>query len=262
MEYAWIVSSDDEVEAVLNHPDLHVRPPGQQVPAGMGGTALGEVYGRLVRMNEGERHGELRRRVYDIISGWDANRVANLARDAAKVMESGDVGAYVVAAMIGLNRPSEAISLIRDFAGAIAGGASDEAIARGVSATPHLLELLPPNGDPDERANLLGFLFQAYAAVGAMLENRLHGRALPPVVMTRRWAARDIDLCGARLKRGDALAVLLTSPKFNFGAGRHACPGEAIVTAIADATAPPGVKPALGARALQCAGGSLGMAGS
>lgn len=237
MEYGWIVSRDDEVEAVLKHRDLHVRPPGQQVPPAMDGTALGEIYARLVRMNEGERHSELRRRVYETIAGWDLGRVAELASDAATTMDARDVGAYVVAVMIGLEQPSEALSFIRDFAGAIAGGASDEAIARGIAATPLLLELLPAHDDPDVRANLLGFLFQAYAAVATMVENRLQGRAAPPVVMTRRWAARDVELCGVRVKCGDAIAVLLTSPKFTFGAGRHACPGEAVASAIVHAIA-------------------------
>lgn len=239
MELAWIISKDDEVEAVLMHPDLHVRPPGQPVPAGMAGTALGEIYARLVRMNEGERHDELRRLVLDTIAGWDRARIAELTREAAATMDARDVGGYVVAAMIGLNRPAQAIPLIRDFAAAIATGASDQAIARGVSATPQLLDLLPAHDDLDVRANLLGFLFQAYAAMATLVENRLHDRAAPPVVLTRRWAACDVEVCGAQLKRGDALAVLLTSPALNFGAGRHACPGEAIARAIAAAVAGP-----------------------
>jgi hypothetical protein len=60
MEHAWVASKPDEVEAVLDSAHLHVRPPFQHVPAAMEGTALGEVFARLVRMNEGER-GDYRR---------------------------------------------------------------------------------------------------------------------------------------------------------------------------------------------------------
>jgi cytochrome P450 len=35
--------------------------------------------------------------------------------------------------------------------------------------------------------------------------------------------------------RGDELVVLLTSPRFNFGAGRHACPGQHVASAIVSA---------------------------
>lgn len=239
MEHAWIVSKDDEIEAVLAHPDLHVRPPGQAVPAAMAGTVLGDVFARLVRMNEGERHTELRARVQRIIAAWDVDRVHDLAREAASTMDPREVGGYVVAVMAGLHHPAEATSLIRDFAGAIAGGASDEAMARGIDAAPRLLQLLPAGGDVDERANLLGFLFQAYAAVGTMISNGLSRRTVPPVVMTRRWAASDVELFGVRINRGDMVAVLLTSPAFAFGAGRHACPGEAIAHAIVNGAVPP-----------------------
>jgi cytochrome P450 len=236
MEYAWIVSKDDEVEAVLESADLQVRPPSQQVPPAMEGSALGDVYARLVRMNEGRRHSALRPRVEQVIANWDMYSVAALARDAAKRMPASEVAPYVVARMIAFESPEEALPWIRDFAGAIAGDASDEAIARGVAATPNLLELLPKDDDPDEVANLLGFLFQTYAATGALIGNWMHGYSAPPVVMTRRWAARDLEICGVRLKKGDAVVVLLTSHRFHFGAGRHRCPGQQIAEAIAEAT--------------------------
>ena len=237
VEYAWVVSKNDEVAAVLNHPHLHVRPPDEPVPALMHGTALGEIYGRLVRMNEGKRHDALRRRALGIVAGWDLQRVSKIARQVASVMPVKDIGAYVVAVMIGLSRPAEALPYIRDFAAAIAGGASEDAILRGIAATPHLLESLPPHDGLDEQANRLGFLFQAYAATATLIEHALDGAAVPPVVMTRRWASRDIELFGLQVKRGDAFAVLLTAPQFNFGAGRHACPGQAIAHAIADTVA-------------------------
>ena len=237
MEHAWVVSQDDEVAAVLDHPDLHVRPPDEPVPALMHGTLLGDLYGRLARMNEGKRHDELRRRALGILAAWDLQRVSEIARQAVSLVPARDAGAYVVAVMIGLSRPAQAVPLIRDFAAAIAGGASKEAISRGIAAAPHLLESLPPHDDFDEQANRLGLLFQAYAATATLIENALDGAAAPPVVMTRRWASRDVELFGIQVKRGAAFAVLLTTPKFNFGAGRHACPGQAIAQAIADAAA-------------------------
>ncbi len=235
MEYAWIVFNDSEVEEVLQHPDLHVRPPDERIPLAMQGTVLADIFERLVRMNEGERHSALRRSVDGIIGNWNVESLIAVAHNAMNEVDARDVAAYVVAVMIGLDKPAAAMPLIRDFAGAIAGGASDDAIARGVAAAPELLERLPPHGNADERANLLGFLFQTYAATGTMIENRLQAREAPPVTMTRRWADRDLELFGANIRRGDQLTILLSSPKFYFGAGRHGCPGRHIADIIVNA---------------------------
>jgi len=235
MEHAWIATKDDEVEQILASIDFLVRPPDESVPSAMLGTDLGAVFSRLVRMNEGERHTTLRRNVEEQLARFDTEALAALAQRAAQSMPLRDVAAYVVAATIGLDSPEDCAPLIRDFAGAIAAGASDDAVARGVAATPKLLERMPRSDDPDTTANALGFLFQTYAATATLIENRLQGRDTAPAVVTRRWAARDVTICGMSVKRGDAVVVLLTSPTFYFGAGRHQCPGRSIAEAIAHA---------------------------
>jgi cytochrome P450 len=52
----WVASSAASVKAVLAHPDCRVRPLAEPVPAAIGGGTAGEIFGALVRMNEGERH--------------------------------------------------------------------------------------------------------------------------------------------------------------------------------------------------------------
>lgn len=56
----WIASSAAAVKTVLSHPDCHVRPAAEPVPAAIAGSSAGEVFGHLMRMNEGERHGRPR----------------------------------------------------------------------------------------------------------------------------------------------------------------------------------------------------------
>ena len=49
----WIAASPALVMEVLGHPSCRVRPPGEHVPAGIVGGSAGEVFGALVRMNDG-----------------------------------------------------------------------------------------------------------------------------------------------------------------------------------------------------------------
>lgn len=52
----WLASSAAAVSAVLAHPDCRVRPPAEAVPAALAGSCAGQVFGALVRMNDGARH--------------------------------------------------------------------------------------------------------------------------------------------------------------------------------------------------------------
>lgn len=52
----WIAAGSALVEDVLGHPALRVRPPTEAVPLALAGGSAGEVFGALVRMNDGERH--------------------------------------------------------------------------------------------------------------------------------------------------------------------------------------------------------------
>lgn len=52
----WIAASAAGVTAVMQHPDCRVRPLAEPVPAAIAGGAAGQVFGALVRMNDGERH--------------------------------------------------------------------------------------------------------------------------------------------------------------------------------------------------------------
>ncbi|QOT79896.1 cytochrome P450 [Cupriavidus basilensis] len=116
--------------------------------------------------------------------------------------------------------------------------------------------------------NAIGLLIQACEATAGLVGNMLlclgrdtsHGRELPaldcvaarvlrehpPVQNTRRFLAADVRLCGAQLKTGDAVLVVLaaasleqseaaTPAPWTFGRGRHACPGDALASTVAQA---------------------------
>lgn len=52
----WVANGSALVEEVLSHPALRVRPLAEPVPAAIAGGSAGEVFGALVRMNDGARH--------------------------------------------------------------------------------------------------------------------------------------------------------------------------------------------------------------
>ncbi|MGO4325873.1 cytochrome P450 [Cupriavidus sp. 2TAF22] len=99
--------------------------------------------------------------------------------------------------------------------------------------------------------NMLLWLGRRHAGEAAQAADlrELAARVLredPPVQNTRRFLAADARLCGADLKAGDAVLVVLAaaslddsvdagSPPWTFGRGRHACPGDALATAVAQA---------------------------
>lgn len=52
----WVASTAEVVAAVLAHPDCRVRPHHEPVPAAIAQGAAGQVFARLMRMNEGTAH--------------------------------------------------------------------------------------------------------------------------------------------------------------------------------------------------------------
>lgn len=52
----WVAASAEAVRAVLAHPAARVRPPLEPVPAPLAGSAVGAMFGRWARMNDGSAH--------------------------------------------------------------------------------------------------------------------------------------------------------------------------------------------------------------
>lgn len=71
----WVASSAASVKAVLGNPACHVRPVAEPVPAAVLGSAAGEVFGHLVRMNEGVRHDAPKLALQRFLAGVDLARV-------------------------------------------------------------------------------------------------------------------------------------------------------------------------------------------
>jgi cytochrome P450 len=288
----WVAASAASVEAVLTHPACRVRPAGEPVPRALQGTEAGAFFGRLMRMNDGRRHGELRGAMAPLLAAM-TERAGAAAEECAERLAAARLSitefqlrlpAEAVARLIGF--PAQALPEVARrtdaLARAIAPGAGAELVAPGAEAAARLLEAvraLPSPMVPDA-ANAVGLLTQAHEATAGLIGNTLLALAErpalraacagdpallrrvvlevlrydPPIQNTRRYLAEDAEIRGQRLRAGEQVLVLLAAAgrdppvnaepdvfdpgraaprRFAFGAGLHACPGEAIAVAIA-----------------------------
>jgi cytochrome P450 len=104
-------------------------------------------------------------------------------------------------------------------------------------------------------SNLVGVLSQTYEATAGLVGNSIVAlmrdpakaalpgarlvadvmRSDPPIQNTRRFAAQDVSIGGARIEAGQAILVLLAAAGKGYGAGAHGCPGQALSQTIAAA---------------------------
>ncbi|HEY0584912.1 MAG TPA: cytochrome P450 [Pseudoduganella sp.] len=204
----WIAAGTALVEEVLGHPALRVRPLVEPVPAAIAGGSAGEVFGALVRMNEGERHAApklaLQRALAFAASGNVAQQRAR-AIAAGLLAEDRAIGAWVfeapvstVASLLGFadtQLPAVA-RWMGDFVACLSPLSSAAQIEQAHAASLRLLaamrELLQaaPEGslaaavaqeaaaaswqnDHAILANLVGLLSQTYEATAGLLGNSL-----------------------------------------------------------------------------------------
>ncbi len=290
----WAVASAAAVTSVLTSELCRVRPPTEPVPKALVGSPAGEVFGALVRMNDGAAHLRLKPGVSATLAMLDPGAVAGHARRHAATLAASltlddfmhRLSAYVLASLLGVAdaRLAKAAEWAGSLARCFAPGATAEQLEAGKGAAGELVALVRSLGPTADAvvANRVGFLFQAYDATAGLMGNTLvtlgrHSEVAagwradaaarhavvgevvrfdPPVQNTRRFVAADGVVAGQPMKAGDAVLVLLAaanhdpaanaSPErfdpqrrertvFTFGRGPHACPGEAIATAIATA---------------------------
>lgn len=82
----WVAASAASVAAVLDHPDARVRPVGQPVPPALAGGPAGDLFGRLVRMNDGPAHAALKAIVMKRLAALDLGLVRVRAHALASAL--------------------------------------------------------------------------------------------------------------------------------------------------------------------------------
>jgi cytochrome P450 len=181
----WVASSATHVSATLTSERCRVRPPAEPVPAALLGSPAGDVFARLVRMNDGPPHDTVKPAVVTALDGLDTGGILDHARAAARrlVCELAPAGAparlrdfalrlppYVVAGLLGV--PDEdlqrTVDWTGDFAAGLAPGASADASVPARNGAGRLRDLIRAGvaGHAGGESGLLGVLVGAAERAG------------------------------------------------------------------------------------------------
>lgn len=207
----WVACDAAAVTAMLASPDCHVRPAAEPVPAGILGSAAGDIFGDLVRMTDGDFQRRLKRVVVDALARVDPETVAALTAERTRrgLKNSAapldhlmfGVPAQVVATLCGLDdgADEEATRLIGEFVQCLPASASAAQQAAAARAAAALQQLMGPLLTEDAPgllgelvraarradwpttapllANGIGFLSQTYDATAGLIGNTLRALA-------------------------------------------------------------------------------------
>lgn len=223
-----LATTSAAVRATLAAPQPRVRPPGQPVPPAIEGSPAGAVFGRLVRMTDGQAQAQRKTAIVAAIAGCDPEAIAADARSrtrAAVEASSKDSSApptptdlafripvETVAALCGFptERASAFAALVGRFVGAISPIATPAEVEDAKRAAAALLDetralwrrpghglahaladaldRARPGDEEARDANVIGLMSQTYDATAGLVGNALVALARHPDVAARLGA--------------------------------------------------------------------------
>jgi cytochrome P450 len=245
----WVASSASAVTAVLTSELCRVRPVAEPVPRALLGSRAGDIFGSMIRMNDGDAHADVKPAVAGMLEAVDDDRATEASRTWARVLSAehgpSDVAfhlpVYVVAGLIGVpsSRRREVAEWAGDFVWCFSAVATPEQIEDGKAAARQLWDLVRAVRGPSDIdvANAIGLLFQAYEATAGLIGNTLLALAAhpdvhawltrepdllrpvvqevvrhdPPIQNTRRFVARSGRVADQPMTEGDAILVVLAA---------------------------------------------------
>jgi cytochrome P450 len=244
MQSLITLSTRKAVDAALRDPRLEPPPPPPSI--GHGATAM--LRASMARFSSGDDHIRRRVEIERALDGLEPKVVMATAFEIASrlfVVESEvdavtDLGCGVptetMLTMLGVGGDRSVLAGdVRAVAevigrGAVASDSSDAAVER-------LLDACADIGcDP---VAVVSALYQTYDATAALVIETILARhrqsvRKPAVTQTRRVASADTAIGGVSISSGTDVLLDLAESGFEFGAGRHCCPGRAIAEAIVD----------------------------
>lgn len=192
----WIASCARTVEAVLAHPDCRVRPLHEPVPPAIALRAAGQVFARLMRMNEGVAHRCPRAVIEPALAALDAQRIACEVEQLSTGVNHLDAWMFtlpvsVVARLLGL--PGEQLPIVagltRDFVACLSPLSNEAQLCHADTGASQLRQMFSRvleqtallssirRGDWEDAevmsANLIGLLSQTCEATAGLIGNTL-----------------------------------------------------------------------------------------
>jgi cytochrome P450 len=274
----WVASRAEAVREALANPALRVRPAAEPVPRAIAGTPAGEVFGRLVRMNDGAPHAAHKPVLQRALAGLDLPSAhAQVLKVAARMPVASLSEACFALPVAGvahlLGFADEELPRIsdwmRDFVACLSPRstqaqlqAASEAALALMTRFEQLVAAQPPREGtllaavraqaPDDNsrallANLAGLLSQTCEATAGLLGNSLAALAREPAL--RRTIASQPELLNdlvQEVARHDP--SVQNTRRFvaetTLVAGIPLAPGDAVLLVLGAANRDPALNPA------------------
>jgi cytochrome P450 len=263
----WVAASAAAVSATLTSPLGRVRPAAEPVPRALVGSPAGEIFGQLVRMNDGATHAQHKpavaarvatlapARIVEHADAWAQRLVAELAprSDSSALAAFGfRLPVYTIASLLGV--PAVEVvhteQWVGEFVRSLAPTSTPAQVEAGKEAAGRLiaqfLALLGRDKLDVTVANTIGYLSQAYEATAGLIGNSLLALGREPAIRTR--IGSDARLLGAVVRevvRHDP--PVQNTRRFVAEAGtiggQTVKAGEAVLVVLAAANRDPAVNP-------------------
>ena len=221
----WVAASAEAVTGVLRSDLCRVRPPAEPVPKALVGSPAGDLFARLVRMNDGIAHLRLKPAISGTLQTMDMGRAAEASRMWARLLAEElrpatdlagltefafRLSPHVVGTLLGIprDRLGETATLVAEFVRGLAPSSAPAEIERAKEAAARLTALgrgllddaraedglmarLARHGRDVEAvvANGIGLLSQAYEATAGLIGNTLLALGREPVALERVGAS-------------------------------------------------------------------------
>lgn len=257
------VESLEEIHSVLSNPDWRVRPPGNEIPAGLNGSLAGDIFSSFARMSDGDDHRRRREMVNELISTLGENAIPAIVQNILRRLEpvtphdlQYQMPGMVITSLLGVPESEQrlVVEQVRLLVIAARPGACVEDHQGAIAAIEKVVPLIMAGveevnfNDIEIIASRISLIFQTSDACAAMVGNALV--TLASLIDTRDVNGADVVQASmqirvpirntSRFRNDEAVVIDLESAHhkephqdWTFGFGPHSCPGRSIATSIA-----------------------------
>ena len=233
------------IERALSEPALVPHP---HPDTGVSGPTM-ELRAAMARFSGPTEHLERRAAVERAVQRLDEGAVVVAARAATRELLGDGLSAESVDAVI-RSVPTIAVGtvlgatpddsrLVDDVAAIVRViGRGEPPTGAADEATRRLVERFAEH--PDGAVAAVSILYQNFDATSALIRNLLESTTsgeppAPAVAATRRVATTEVLLDREVIPAGSEITLMIGAAGLPFGAGPHACPGQALAIALANA---------------------------